>query len=76
MSGGHFDYSEFKLFEISEQLDRVLDSPQFEMSAETTKFIKSRAKLLMSLYADLREIDNFLEGDSTEATLLAYIRSK
>lgn len=76
MSGGHFDYSEFKLLEISEQLDRVLDSPQFEMAAETKKFIKSRSKLLMSLYDDLREIDKFLEGDSLEDTLIAYIRSK
>lgn len=76
MSGGHFGYAEYKLEDIADSLEKVINSPPIRMSTTTVRFIKDRRKALLALYADIRAIDLFLEGDASEPSLLEYISSK
>ena len=82
MSGGHFDYKQMYLDEISESLDELVknnnkpDDYNFcnNFSKETLKEFQDVSKMLKELRKRISNIDLLVEGDNGEETFLKDLK--
>ena len=72
MSGGQFDYVQFKIMDVSQDLDACLenlkDSDYLEISNETVLIIKDTVFKLKEVSILLNRIDWLISGDDSEKT--------
>lgn len=82
MSGGHFDYKQMYLDEISESLDELVKNNNIpddynycnNFSKETLKEFQEVSKLLKDLRKRISNIDLLVEGDDGEETFLEHLK--
>lgn len=82
MSGGHFDYKQMYLDEISESLDELVKNNNIpddynycnNFSKETLKEFQEVSKLLKVLRKRISNIDLLVEGDNGEETFLELLK--
>lgn len=82
MSGGHFDYKQMYLDEISESLDELVkinnipDDYNYcnNFSKETLKEFQDVSKLLKELRKRISNIDLLVEGDRGEDSFLKQLK--
>lgn len=82
MSGGHFDYKQMYLDEISESLDELVKNNNIpddynycnKFSKETLKEFQDVSKLLKDLRKRISNIDLLVEGDDGEETFLEHLK--
>lgn len=82
MSGGHFDYKQMYLDEISESLDELVKNNNIpddynycnNFSKETLKEFQEVSKLLKDLRKRISNIDLLVEGDNGEETFLELLK--
>ena len=82
MSGGHFDYKQMYLDEISESLDELVKNNNIpddynycnNFSKETLKEFQEVSKLLKVLRKRISNIDLLVEGDDCEETFLEHLK--
>lgn len=82
MSGGHFDYKQMYLDEISESLDELVKNNNIpddynycnNFSKETLKEFQEVSKLLKVLRKRISNIDLLVEGDDGEETFLEHLK--
>lgn len=80
MSGGHFDYQEYGINEIIEEIDRLIDKNQiitsggyvddinFDFSLKTIIRFKQASHCLKQAQKMVRRIDYLVCGDDSEET--------
>ncbi len=76
MSGGYFDYGQYKISEISNQIERLLKrdydvceyNPLDGLSGETLKEFHTALDLLKKSFIYAHRIDWLLSGDDGEET--------
>ena len=82
MSGGHFDYKQMYLDEISESLDELVKNNNIpddynycnNFSKETLKEFQDVSKLLKELRKRISNIYLLVEGDNGEETFLKLLK--
>lgn len=82
MSGGHFDYKQMYLDEISESLDELVKNNNIpddynycnNFSKETLKEFQEVSKLLKDLRKRISNIDLLVECDDGEETFLEHLK--
>lgn len=82
MSGGHFDYKQMYLDEISESLDELVKNNNIpddynycnNFSKETLKEFQDVSKLLKVLRKRISNIDLLVEGDDCEEIFLEHLK--
>ena len=67
MSGGHFDYAQYKLQEIVEQIKDELNSDEYE-NDETFIEFRNAINTINKAYVYMQRIDWLLSGDDSEET--------
>lgn len=68
MSGGHFDYNQFRIKDIIMEIESVLLDPNCDMKEETIQEFKTGLNYLYKAYIYTQRIDWFLSGDDSEET--------
>jgi len=68
MSGGHFDYQEFRLEEIGSEIKKICTDKEYEFSKETWKEFNRASALLSTASIYIHRIDYLLCGDDGEDT--------
>ena len=71
MSGGHFEYQQFYLQRIADNIEQAIlederDTYDEKYSQETIEVMKGTISLLNMCYILVQRIDWFLSGDDTE----------
>ena len=74
MSGGHFEYQEYKIDEIAESIDHYIDGTGEEdesanacgFKPETLEELKTAIAILRKAYIYAKRIDYLLSGDDGE----------
>lgn len=71
MSGGHFEYQQFYLQRIADNIEQAIlederDTYDEKYSPETIEVMKGTISLLNMCYTLVQRIDWFLSGDDTE----------
>lgn len=68
MSGGHFDYSQYRLEDIASEIDRYIKNNEYGYSLETLNEFKVAARKLREAAIYAQRIDWLLSGDDGEDT--------
>lgn len=72
MSGGHFDYIQYKIIELPEEIQKIIDRNSdvdwYRFSDETIERMKEAIFLSNILYHYIHEIDWMVSGDTGEET--------
>lgn len=80
MSGGHFDYSQYHINEIADELERIINTPkgvqhtydengqfqQYDYSPETLEQFKKGMLMLRIAYCYAQRADWLISGDDGE----------
>ena len=66
MSGGKFDYSQYKIKTISEDIESYLETNDQALSEETLREFRSAISLLNKALVYAQRIDWLLSGDDSE----------
>lgn len=66
MSGGKFDYSQYKIKTISEDIESYLETNDQAFSEETLREFRSAISLLNKAFVYAQRIDWLLSGDDSE----------
>ena len=76
MSGGHFDYQQYRLLNISDSLDELLDRSTDEYYNYDPVIIEAikKAKTYLELaYIYVNNIDLLVSGDTSTETFIKYL---
>lgn len=68
MSGGHFDYLQFNIGQISESIQSIAEKREFGFSKKTDDVFKDAAKILKIAEVLAQRIDWLVSGDDSEDT--------
>lgn len=69
MSGGHFNFSEYAISDIYEEIQRIIDEENgYGFSSETISEFQKGIRLLKEAQVYARRIDYLLSGDDGEDT--------
>ncbi len=66
MSGGHFDYAQYHIHHIAEQIEHIIETRQDYYSPETIAEFNKAVVLLNQAYIYAQRIDWLVEGDDME----------
>ena len=66
MSGGFFDYNQFKIERMAEEIELLLSENTHEYSEETLAELKTGMELLRKAYIYSNRIDWLLSGDDDQ----------
>jgi hypothetical protein len=66
MSGGAFNYREYVLGDIAEELDRQIHSETRTYSEQFIQLMRKKKRILEDLEDDLKKIDKVISGDLSE----------
>jgi hypothetical protein len=86
MSGGHFNYNEYRLIEMAESIDALLeqsphkmneygDGLQYDYNQKTLEEFRKTANMLREAYKRLKRIDYLVSGDDSEYDFNYFINS-
>ena len=78
MSGGYFDYAQYSLVEVEEQLETLLknvrDDEYYEsLSEDVLKIIEETYRLTKLARIYIHRLDWYLSGDDGEETLISRL---
>lgn len=86
MSGGYFEYNQYRLEEISEDIIKLIsnyENGEFEddyykevLDDDIIEIFKKAVDYLNTTYKYIHEIDWFLSGDTDKETLLKNIKDE
>jgi len=81
MSGGHFEYQQFYLQRIADNIEQAIlederDTYDEKYSQETIEVMKGTISLLNMCYTLVQRIDWFLSGDDNEETFLKRLKQQ
>ena len=76
MSGGYFDYQQYNIQFIIEQLEEFLQAPDHNYSEETLKQFKQGLEYLKLAWIFTQRICWLLSGDDGEETFHNHLSSK
>lgn len=68
MSGGHFDYAQYRISDIAFEVKELIETNKYEYSIETLDKFKIALKLLMRAQVAAQRIDWLVSGDDGEDT--------
>ena len=74
MSGGRFDYSQYRIKTVAEDIESYLEKNDRDLSEETLKEFRSAAYYLNKAFVYTQRIDWLLSGDDGEETF--HVRLK
>lgn len=64
MSGGHFDYIQYRFTEIAEDMDKIIEQQEdYGLDKEAVAHVQMGIKLLLAAGVYLQRIDWFVSGD-------------
>ena len=64
MSGGHFDYIQYRFTEIVEDMDKIIEQQEdYGLDKEAVAHVQMGIKLLLAAGVYLQRIDWFVSGD-------------
>jgi hypothetical protein len=86
MSGGHFNYDEYRLIEMAESIDILLEQSPHKMNEygdrlyygynqNTLEEFRKTATMLREAYKRLKRIDYLVSGDDSEYDFNCWINS-
>ena len=76
MSGGHFDYDQYRLLYLEEEMQEVLNDKDRKLHPLIVKEVKDISEQLKSLYQRIHDLDYFLSADTGEDTYIKKLTSK
>jgi hypothetical protein len=80
MSGGHFDYKQYAIREITEEIERVLsnesENGEYELTPEVVEEFKKAIKILKMASVYTQRIDWLLSGDDSEKTFFQRLEKE
>jgi len=68
MSGGRFDYSQYRITTMAEDIESYLEKNDHDLSEETLKEFRSAVFYLKKAFVYTQRIDWLLSGDDGEET--------
>lgn len=68
MSGGHFDYNQYRIQYLADEIDEILYSNKYEYSEETLKRFREAVSILRLAYIYVQRIDWLISADDCEDT--------
>ena len=80
MSGGHFDYKQYAIREITEEIERVLsnesENGEYELTPKVVEEFKKAIKILKIASVYTQRIDWLLSGDDSEKTFFQRLEEE
>jgi len=68
MSGGHFDYQQYRLRDIASEISKLLNRNDLDLRSETRTRFEEAIRALHVAEAYVQHIDWFVSGDDGEDT--------
>jgi thioester reductase-like protein len=68
MSGGRFNYSQYRIEEIAEEIDTIIHNESDQFSHKTLRELKAAVSVLRLAYVYAQRVDWFISGDDGEDT--------
>ncbi len=81
MSGGYFDYVQFRLEDTKEKIESLIQNNHLEIHAEenyseeSIKIFKDAKLIIEKAILYIHEIDYFIEGDNSEESMIWNIKN-
>lgn len=75
MSGGHFNYAQYGIMSLAEDLEGFIEDPNDTYSPETIAEFKKGLELLKKAYVYAQRIDWLVSADDSEATFHERLKS-
>lgn len=69
MSGGAFDYQQYRIGEIADQIEQAIIDQEYDLKPETVEVFKDAVKALRIAEVYAQRLDWFLSGDDGEESL-------
>jgi hypothetical protein len=66
MSGGHFNYSQYHIQSIADEIEGIIDENRYDFSGETINRLAEGLTILKMAYIYAQRIDWLLSGDDGE----------
>jgi hypothetical protein len=80
MSGGHFDYKQYEISYITEEIERVLsnesENGEYELTPKVVEEFKKAIKILKMASVYTQRIDWLLSGDDSEKTFFQRLEEE
>jgi len=80
MSGGHFDYKQYEISYITEEIERVLsnesENGEYELTPKVVEEFKKAIKILKMASVYTQRIDCLLSGDDSEKTFFQRLEEE
>ena len=76
MSGGHFDYDQFKIQDIADEIERICDENEYEFSDKTIAKFRNAIPILREAFIYCHRIDWLLSGDDGEESFEERLKSE
>jgi hypothetical protein len=74
MSGGHFDYKQYRIEDIATSIEEYLDEYEHTLAIETVNKFKEGIDLLRKAAVYAQRIDWFISGDDGEESFHRRLR--
>ena len=80
MCGGHFDYKQYEISYITEEIERVLsnesENGEYELTPKVVEEFKKAIKILKMASVYTQRIDWLLSGDDSEKTFFQRLEEE
>jgi hypothetical protein len=80
MSGGHFDYKQYEINYITDEIERVLsnesENGEYELTPKVVEEFKKAIKILKMASVYTQRIDWLLSGDDSEKTFFQRLEEE
>jgi hypothetical protein len=80
MSGGHFDYKQYEISYITEEIERVLsyesENGEYELTPKVVEEFKKAIKILKMASVYTQRIEWLLSGDDSEKTFFQRLEEE
>jgi hypothetical protein len=73
MSGGYFDYSEYKIEQIADDIQRVVISNPYRYKLQTLQRFQEAVQLLRKSVVYVKNIDYLLKSDYSEESFHEHL---
>jgi hypothetical protein len=74
MSGGHFDYQQYRIEDIATSIEKYLDENEHKLAIETVNRFREGVDLLRKAAIYAQRIDWFVSGDDGEESFHRRLR--
>ena len=76
MSGGHFDYKQYSILTIIEQLESILSTNDYNLNDNSLEHIKIGKQIVELAYIYVQRIDWLVSGDDGEKEFIERLNEE